>query len=163
MKHKLKPTVKTTNFTEGNKWPEKSPTTERGTYAKILKATKSPSVTASKTNLSNYKTNKNTHKILSSLSAAIGTRKQENIPSSNNSNTNMVKHERYQQEINNTNLTCNLIQHKKLLDPETTNLSSLRTDPRTQQIKNEDPRAAFSISASPRPKHPSHLRTKMMS
>ena len=102
MKYKPKPTVKTTNFTERNKWPEKSPTTERGTYAKILKARKDPSIRASNTNLSNYKTNKNTHKILSLLSPETGTRKQENNPSSNNSNTNMVKHEKYQQEINET-------------------------------------------------------------
>ena len=113
MKHKLKPTVKTTNFTEGNKWPEKSPTTERGTYAEIVKATKNPSVTASKTNLSNYKTNKNTQKILSSLSPANGTRKQENIPSSNNSNTNMVKHEKYQQEINELKWEIKLLKQPK--------------------------------------------------
>ena len=94
MKYKPKPTVKTTNFTEGNKWPEKSPTTER---AEVLKATKKPSIRASKSNRNNYKTNKNTHKILSSLSPAIGTRKQENISSSNNPNTNMIKHEKYQQ------------------------------------------------------------------
>ena len=30
------------------------------------------------------------------------------------------------------------------MDPETKNLSSVRTEPRTQQIENEDPCAAFS-------------------
>ena len=33
---------------------------------------------------------------------------------------------------------------KKLLDLETKNLSSVRTEPRTQQIENEDSHAAFS-------------------
>ena len=35
---------------------------------------------------------------------------------------------------------------RKLLDPETKNLSSIWTEPRTQQIENEDPHAAFSCS-----------------
>ena len=53
----------------------------------------------------------------------------------------------------------------KLLDPENKNLSSVRTEPRnrTQQIENEDPRAAFSRSLLPRPQQSSHLRTQMMS
>ena len=52
---------------------------------------------------------------------------------------------------------------QKLLDPETKNLSSVRTEPKTQQIENEDHHAAFSISFLPRPKQPSHLRSQMMS
>ena len=52
---------------------------------------------------------------------------------------------------------------RKLLDPETKNLRSIWTEPRTQHIENEDVRAAFSRSFLPRPQQPSHLRTKMMS
>ena len=51
----------------------------------------------------------------------------------------------------------------KSLDPETKNISSVRTEPRSQQIENEDPRAAFSRSFLPRPKQSSHIRTQMMS
>ena len=40
LKYKPKPTVKTKNFTEGNKLLEKAPTTEILSYAEILKATK---------------------------------------------------------------------------------------------------------------------------
>ena len=40
LKYKSKATVKTTNFTEGNKLLEKSPANERPTYAEILKAAK---------------------------------------------------------------------------------------------------------------------------
>ena len=52
---------------------------------------------------------------------------------------------------------------RKLLDPETKNLSSVRTEPITQEIESEDPRAAFSRSFLPRPLQLSHLRTQMMS
>ena len=51
---------------------------------------------------------------------------------------------------------------RKLLDPETKNLSSIRTEPRTQQIENEDPHTAFSHSFLPRPQQPSHLRTHVI-
>ena len=97
---KPKPTEKTLNFTEGNKLLEKSPTTERPTFAKILKATKNQSMRTRKTNLNDYKTNKNIDKELRSLSLTIWTRKQENIPSRKNSNTGMAKDDKYQQEIN---------------------------------------------------------------
>ena len=100
MKYKPKPTVKTANFTEGNELLEKSPTTERPTYTEILKATKNPSIRTSKTNLNKHKTDNNIHKILRSLSPTIRTRKQRNIPSRNNLNTNMVIDDKYQQEIN---------------------------------------------------------------
>ena len=50
-----------------------------------------------------------------------------------------------------------------LLDPENKNLSSVRTEQKTQQIENEGPSAAFSILFLPRPKQPSHLGTQMMS
>ena len=65
LKYKEKPTVKTTNFTEGNELLEKSPTTARSNYAEILKATKNLSIRTTKSNLNNYKTNKskNTRKI----------------------------------------------------------------------------------------------------
>ena len=52
---------------------------------------------------------------------------------------------------------------RKLLDPETKNLSSVPTEPRTQQIENEGHRAAFSRSFLPRLQQPSHLRTRMIS
>ena len=52
------------------------------------------------TNLNNSKTNKNIHEKLRSLSPTIGTRKQGNIPSRKNSNTNMAKDDKYQQETN---------------------------------------------------------------
>ena len=97
---KPKPAVKTLNFTEGNKLLEKSPTTERPTYAKILKAAKNQSMRTRKTNINDYKTNKNIDKELRSLSLTIWTRKQENIPSRKNSNTGMAKDDKYQQEIN---------------------------------------------------------------
>ena len=42
LKYKPKPTVKTTNFTEGKELLETSPTTARPTYADILKDTKKP-------------------------------------------------------------------------------------------------------------------------
>ena len=87
-------------FTEGNELLKKSPTTERPTYAKILKATKNPSIRTSKTHLNNYKTNKNIPEKLRSLSPIIRTRKQRIIPLRNNSNNNMVKDDKYQQEIN---------------------------------------------------------------
>ena len=51
LKYKSKTTVKTKNFTEGNKLLEKAPTTERLTYAEILKAAKNPSIRTSKTSL----------------------------------------------------------------------------------------------------------------
>ena len=41
--------------------------------------------------------------------------------------------------------------------------SSVRTEPRTQQIENENPCTAFLCSFLPRPQQPSHLRTQMMS
>ena len=70
-KYKPKPTIKTTNFTKGNKLLEKSPTTERRTYAEILKATKNPFIRTTKTILNNYKTNKNIHEKLCSLTPTI--------------------------------------------------------------------------------------------
>ena len=85
MKYKPKPTVKTTNFTERNELLETSPTTTRPTYAEMLKNTKNPSIKTSKTNL------KNIHGKLRSLSQTIRIRRQGNIPSRNNSNTNMAK------------------------------------------------------------------------
>ena len=91
---------KTTNFTEENESLENSPTTARPTYAEILKDKKNPSIKTSTRNLNNYKTNKNKHKKLRSRSLKIRTRKQGNIPSRNSSNTNMVKDDKYQQEIN---------------------------------------------------------------
>ena len=51
LKYKLKATVKTTNFTEGNELLEKSPANERPTYAEILKATKNPSIRTAKPTL----------------------------------------------------------------------------------------------------------------
>ena len=80
LKYKPKPTVKTTNFTEGKEFIEKSATTARPTYAEILKDTKNPSIKTSKTNLDNYKINKNMHE---KLWETIKTRKEENIPSIN--------------------------------------------------------------------------------
>ena len=49
-----------------------------------------------------------------------------------------------------------------LLDPETKNLNFVCTEPRTQQMENGDPRAAFLSSFLPRPQQPSHLRTQVM-
>ena len=100
LKYKPKLTIKTTNFTEGNELLEISPTTGRPSYAEILKDAKNSSVKTSKTSLDNYKTNKNIHGKLRSLSPTIQTRKQGNIPLRNNSNTNMAKDDKYQQEIN---------------------------------------------------------------
>ena len=49
LKYKPKPTVKTTNFTEGgNEVCEKSPNTARPTYAKILKDKVKPTSTITK-------------------------------------------------------------------------------------------------------------------
>ena len=79
---------------------EKSKITENPTYAKILKATKNLSIRASKTSLIHYETTKKICKELRSLSAAIRTCKQENIPSRKNSNTDMAKDDKYQQETN---------------------------------------------------------------
>ena len=61
LKYKENPTVKTTNFTEGNELLEKSPTTARPTYAEILKATKNLSIRTTKSTLNTYKTNKSKH------------------------------------------------------------------------------------------------------
>ena len=82
--YKPKHTVKTANFTEGNELLEKSPTTARPTYVDILKVAKNPSLRTSKTNINT----KNIHEKLRSLSLTIRTRRQGNIPSRNNSNTN---------------------------------------------------------------------------
>ena len=71
LENKPKPIVKTTNFTEGKEYLEKSPATEKSTNVEILKATKNPSKRTSKTNLNNYKTNKNINKKLPSLSPSI--------------------------------------------------------------------------------------------
>ena len=71
LENKPKSIVKTTNFTEGNQYLEKSPATEKSTDVKILKATKNSSKRTSKTNLNNYKTNKNISKKLPSLSPSI--------------------------------------------------------------------------------------------
>ena len=112
--------VKTTNFTEGNELLEKSPTTARPTYAEILKAEKNPSIRTSKINLNNYKTNKHIHEKLYSLSPTIRTRKQGNISSRNNSNTNMAKDDKYQQEINELKEEIKLLKQstKQQLDPK---------------------------------------------
>ena len=91
LKQKPKPNVKTTNFTERNVLLDKSPTTARPIYAKILKDLKNPSIKTSKTNLNNSKTKKNIQKKLHSLSPTTRTCKQGNIPSRNNSNANMAK------------------------------------------------------------------------
>ena len=64
LKYKPKPTGKTTNFTEGNELLGKSPTTARPTYAETLNDINNPSIKTNKTNLNNYKTNKNTRKIM---------------------------------------------------------------------------------------------------
>ena len=100
LKSKPKPTAKTLNFSKVNKLLEKSKITENPTYAKILKATKNLSIRASKTNLNHYKTIKNIYKELRSLSATTRMCKQENIPSRKNSNTDMAKDDKYQQETN---------------------------------------------------------------
>ena len=73
---KPKPAVKTLNFTEGNKLLEKSPTTERPTYAKIFMFCSI------------------CKKVLVSLTII------SSIPSRKNSNTGMAKDDKYQQEIN---------------------------------------------------------------
>ena len=56
----------------------------------------------------------------------------------------------------------NAILARKILDTEIKNLSSLRTEPTTQQIENKDLHAAFSRLFLLRPQQPSHLRTLMM-
>ena len=99
MKYKSKPILKATNFTQGNELLEQSTTTARPTYTDILKAAKNLSIRISKSNLKNYKNHKNIHEKLRSLSPAIRTRKQGNIPSRNNSNTNMATDDKYQQEM----------------------------------------------------------------
>ena len=104
---------KTTNFTEENESLENSPTTARPTYAEILKDKKNPSIKTSTRNLNNYKTNKNKHKKLRSRSLKIRTRKQGNIPSRNSSNTNMVKDDKYQQEINERKEEMKLLEQSK--------------------------------------------------
>ena len=91
LKYKSKPTLKTTNFTKGNKLLKKSPNTERPTYAKILKATKNPSIRTSKTNLNNYKANENIHEKLHSLIPTIQVGKQGNISLRINSSTKCGK------------------------------------------------------------------------
>ena len=56
----------------------------------------------------------------------------------------------------------NAILARKILDTEIKNLSSLRTEPTTQQIENKDLHAAFSRLFLLRPQQPTHLRTLMM-
>ena len=51
---------------------------------------------------------------------------------------------------------------RKLLNSETKYLSSVWTEPRTQQIENEDSQAFFSRLFLPRPQQSSQLRTQMM-
>ena len=121
MKYKSKPVVKTTNFTEGNELLEKSPATARPTYAEILKAAKNPSIRTSKTNLNNYKNNKNINEKLRSLNPSIRRHKQGNIPSINNSNTNMATDDKYQQEINELKQDIKLLKQYKTRqhDPKT--------------------------------------------
>ena len=85
---------------KGNELLEKSLTDERPAYAELLKATKNRSIITSKIKFNNYKTNKNIDGKLHSLSPTIRTRKQVNIPLWNNSNTNITKDDKYQQEIN---------------------------------------------------------------
>ena len=64
--------------------------------------------------------------------------------------------------VNTSSSTRKLNTTRKLLDPETENFSSVRTEPRTQQKDNEGPRAAFARSFLPRQQQPSHLRTQMI-
>ena len=122
LKYKPKPTVKTTNFTEEKELLETSPTTARPTYADILKDTKNPSIKTSKTNFNN----KNIHEKLRSLSSTIRTRKQGNIPSRNNSNTNMVKDDKYQQELNELKEEIKILKQSK----------KQQHDPKTEIYKN---------------------------
>ena len=119
LKYKPKPTVKTKNFTEGKELLETSSTTARPTYADILKDTKKPFI---KTNLNN----KNIHEKLRSLSPTIRTRKQGNIPSRNNSNTNMVKDDKYQQELNELKEEIKMLKQSK----------KQQHDPKTEIYKN---------------------------
>ena len=109
LKYKPEPTVKTINFTEGKELLEKSPTAARPNYAKIFKDKKKPN----KTNLNNNKTNKNIYEKLRSLSPTIRTRKQGNIRSRNNSNTNMAKDDEYQQQINELKEEIKLLKQSK--------------------------------------------------
>ena len=121
LKYKSKPILKATNFTQGNELLEQSITTARPTYADILKAAKNLSIRISKSNLKNYKNHKNIHEKLRSLSPAIRTRKQGNIPSRNNSNTNMATDDKYQQEMKELTEEIKLLKQykKRQHDPKT--------------------------------------------
>ena len=121
LKYKSKPILKATNFTQGNDLLEQSTTIARPTYADILKAAKNLSIRISKSNLKNYKNHKNIHEKLRSLSPAIRTRKQGNIPSRNNSNTNMATDDKYQQEMKELTEEIKLLKQykKRQHDPKT--------------------------------------------
>ena len=121
LKYKPKSTVKTSNFTVGNELGEKSPTTARPTYAEILKAAKNPSIRENKSNLYNYKKNKNILEKLRSLIPTIRIRKQGTIPSRNNSNTNMATDDKHQQVINELTEEIKLLKQSKKQekDPKT--------------------------------------------
>ena len=60
---------------------------------------------------------------------------------------------------NDRHFTLTLNTKRKLLVPETKNLSFLQTKPRTQQRENEEPRTAFSRSLLPRPQQSNYLKT----
>ena len=61
-----------------------------------------------------------------SLSPTVRTRKQRNIPSRNNSNTNMTTHDKYQQEINELKEEIKLLKQYKKRQHE---LNSSQTTP----------------------------------
>ena len=132
MKYKPKLTVKTTNFTEGNELLEKSPTTAKPTYTEMLKTPKNQSIRTSKTNLNNYRNNKNMHEKLRSLSPTFRTRKQGNIPSKNNSNTD----DKCQHEINELKEEIKLLKQykKRQHDPKT----EMYRNNRNSESKNEN-------------------------
>ena len=50
---------------------------------------------------------------------------------------------------------------RKLLNTEAKNFSSIQTEPKTQQIENEDFGVALSRSFLPRPLLPGHLRIQL--
>ena len=56
-----------------------------------------------------------------------------------------------------------LIQHKNFLIQKPKTLAPYGLNTKLQQTENEGPRAVFSLSFLPRPKHPSHLRTQIIS
>ena len=103
MKYKPKTALKTPNFTERNELFEKSTTTARTTYAEIMKDRKNTSIKTSNTNLNNYYV----------YWMIIWTPKQGNVLSRNNSNTNMAKDEKCQQETNGLKEKIKLLKQSK--------------------------------------------------